>query len=216
MLKAIFWDNDGILVDTEELYFQATRDVLAAAGVTIGAADYADVGLRQGRSLFDLARARLGDATIEALRAQRNERYADVLRAGVAPLGGVEAVLSALHGRVTMGVVTSSNPEHFEIIHRSTGLLRFFDFALTNRDYERTKPHPDGYLAALARCRLAPEACLAIEDSPRGVAAANAAGIRCIAVPRGLTVGGDFSAAYRVVESTDDLGPLLTALLERW
>jgi HAD superfamily hydrolase (TIGR01509 family) len=213
VLKAIFWDNDGILVDTEELYFEATRAVLESAGVRIEAAEYLDYSLRQGRSLFDLLRERLDEAGIEALRAARNERYAALLRAGVPPCDGIERLLAALHGRVTMGVVTSSNPEHFEIVHRSTGLLRYFDFALTNRDYPRTKPHPDGYLAALARCGHPPEACLAIEDSERGVAAATAAGIRCIAVPRGLTVGSEFRGAYRVLDRISELGPLLAQLL---
>jgi HAD superfamily hydrolase (TIGR01509 family) len=213
MLKAIFWDNDGVLVDTEELYFQATRDVLAGAGVRIGKRDFIDYGLRQGRSLFELARDRLDDAKIELLRAERNARYADLLRAGVAAVDGVTELLHALHGRVTMGVVTSSNYEHFDLIHRSTGLLRYFDFAITNRDYARTKPHPDGYLAALAHAGVAAEACIAIEDSERGVAAAKAAGIRCIAVPRGLTRGGDYGAAYRVLHDTRVLGPLLDQLI---
>jgi HAD superfamily hydrolase (TIGR01509 family) len=213
MLKAIFWDNDGVLVDTEELYFQATRDVLAGVGVRIGERDFIDYGLRQGRSLFDRARDRLDEATIEQLRAERNTRYADLLRAGVPAVDGVTEVLHGLHGRVTMGVVTSSNYEHFDLIHRSTGLLRYFDFAITNRDYARTKPHPDGYLAALAHARVAAEACIAVEDSERGVAAAKAAGIRCIAVPRGLTRGGDYGAAYRVLDDLRELGPLLDQLI---
>jgi transcriptional regulator with XRE-family HTH domain len=130
MLKAIFWDNDGVLVDTEGLYFEATRATLARAGFALTSAHYADLSLRQGRSVFELVRDAFDAPAIEILRAARNARYAELLAAGVPALDGVEAVLGALHGRLSMGVVTSSNPEHFEIIHRTTGLLGYFDFVL--------------------------------------------------------------------------------------
>jgi HAD superfamily hydrolase (TIGR01509 family) len=213
-LEAVFWDNDGILVDTEELYYQATRMVLAEAGFAITAETFTELALRQGRSVFDLLRESFDDAAIERLRAERNARYAARLAAGVPALDGIEAVLAALHGRVTMGVVTSTNPEHFEIIHRGTGLARYFDFVLTNVDYERTKPDPAPYLAALRRSDLSAAQCIAIEDSERGLAAARAAGLRCIVVPRGLTRGGDFGAAYRVLDDVRDIVPVLAPLID--
>jgi beta-phosphoglucomutase-like phosphatase (HAD superfamily) len=124
-LQAVFWDNDGVLVDTEGLYFEATRAVLAQAGFELGVAEYVEVGLRHGRSVFELVREAFGDDEVERLRGVRNALYAERLHAGVAALDGIEPVLAALHGRVAMGVVTSSNPDHFEIIHRGTGLLRY-------------------------------------------------------------------------------------------
>lgn len=214
MLKAVFWDNDGVLVDTEELYFEATRAVLEQAGFSLTVAEYTDVGLGQGRSVFEKAREVLGDEEVERLRNARNVRYAERLALGITALDGIESVLAALHGRVTMGVVTSSNAHHFEIIHRTTGLLRYFDFVLTNGDYEQTKPHPSGYLAALARCRLTPQQCIVIEDSERGLAAARAAGLRCIIVPRGLTRGGSFTGAYRVLDEVAEIGGVLAPLLD--
>ncbi|MDX2166188.1 MAG: HAD family phosphatase [Deltaproteobacteria bacterium] len=215
MLKAIFWDNDGVLVDTEHLYYDATRATLAEIGVAVSEAQFIELSLRQGRSIFDLARERLDEARIEALRQARNARYAERLRAGVAPLPGVEAALAALHGRARLAVVTSSNHDHFEIIHASTGLLRWFDFAITNRDYARSKPHPDPYETALARAGCSPDEAIAIEDSERGLAAAHAAGLRCIVVPRGLTHGGDFSRAYRVVPDAAAVVEIVTPLLSR-
>ncbi|HZO10450.1 MAG TPA: HAD family phosphatase [Myxococcota bacterium] len=215
MLKAIFWDNDGVLVDTEGLYFEATRATLAGAGFELTSEHYADLSLRQGRSVFELVRDAFDAPAIEALRGARNERYAALLSAGVPALEGVEAVLGALHGRLSMGVVTSSNPEHFEIIHRATGLLRYFDFVLTSRDTARTKPHPAPYLAALARSGLPSDACIAIEDSERGLAAARAAGLRCVVVPRGLTSGGDFRGAWRVVDDVREVAAVLEPWIDR-
>ena len=212
-LRAVFWDNDGVLVDTEGLYFDATCAVLAQAGCALSREQFIELSLRQGRSAFDPVRETLGEEAVERLRGERNARYAERLAAGIEALDGIETALAALHGRVVMGVVTSSNPEHFEIAHRSTGLLRYFDFVLTNRDYERTKPHPAPYLAALVRCGLAAEQCIAIEDSERGLAAARAAGLRCIVVPRGLTRGGSFDGAYRVLEHARQIESALAPLL---
>ncbi|MEO8606075.1 MAG: HAD family phosphatase [bacterium] len=213
MLKAVFWDNDGVLVDTEHLYFDATRATLAEIGVALSEATFVELSLCQGRSMFDVASDRFDAAAIEAMREQRNLRYAQRLRAGVTPLPGVEATLAALHRRVTLAVVTSSNHDHFELMHAASGLLRWFDFTLTNRDYARSKPHPDPYQAALARAGCRADEAIAIEDSERGLAAARAAGLRCIVIPRGLTRGGDFSGAYRVVE---DVRAVHALLAEEW
>ncbi len=213
MLRAIFWDNDGVLVDTEHLYFEANREVLAGLGIALDQDTFVDLSLRQGRSVLELARDRLDAAAIEQLRQARNARYAARLQTGVAPLDGIEATLGALYGRAAHAVVTSSNHEHFELIHAATGLLRYFDFAITNRDYARSKPHPDPYEAALARAGVRPDEAIAIEDSERGLASARAAGLRCIVVPRGLTRGGDFRAAYRVLTRGDEVAAALTPLL---
>jgi len=214
MLKAVFWDNDGVLVDTEELFYDTTRAVLSSAGFELTPEQFTAYALRQGRSVFELLEETIDESEVERLRSERNARYAERLAAGVAPIDGIEAVLASLAGRVTLAVVTSSNPEHLEIMHRHTGLLRYFDFVLTNRDYAHTKPHPAPYLTALARSGLVPEECIVIEDSERGLAAAQAAGLRCVVVPRGLTRGGAFRGAYRVLDDTREIGPVLGSLLE--
>ncbi len=152
MVKAILWDNDGVLVDTEELYFSATRDVLSEAGVNLTRDLFIQISLKQGRSTFDLAAEQgLSQEVTTQLRADRNRRYSNLLKGGVRILDGVEDTLRQLHGKVSMGVVTSSRREHFEIIHTTTGLLHYFDFVLTREDYRRSKPDPDPFLAAIKR-----------------------------------------------------------------
>jgi HAD superfamily hydrolase (TIGR01509 family) len=213
MIKAIFFDNDGVLVDTEHLYYEATRAVLAEIGAAVSEAQFIDLSLRQGRSVFDLISDRCDAPAIEELRRRRNARYAALLAAGVPPLDGIADVLAALQARARLAVVTSSNPEHFDAIHAGTGLLRFFEFAITNRDYARSKPHPDPYLTALERAGCGAGEAIAIEDSERGLAAARAAGMRCIVVPRGLTRGGVFAGAHRVLADTREIVSALEDLL---
>jgi HAD superfamily hydrolase (TIGR01509 family) len=211
-IDAILFDNDGVLVDTEPLFLQANRELLATVAIDFDLDVYREVSLVQGRSIFDLMRDRgasLDD--VQALREQRNDRYAELIEEGVRVFAAVPDVLASLHGRMPLAIVTSSYRPHFEQTHRQTGFLRFFEFALANGDYVRHKPHPEPYLTAAARLGVAPERCLVIEDSERGLQAAVAAGMRCIAVPTELTAGSDFSAAERVLESLAELLPILEA-----
>jgi HAD superfamily hydrolase (TIGR01509 family) len=202
VVKALLWDNDGVLVDTEELYFRATRDVLSEVGIDLSRDLFIQISLKQGRSAFDLAAEQaLSQKVITRLRDERNKRYSELLRKGVRVLDGVEDTLRQLHGKVLMGVVTSSRKEHFEITHNATGLLRYFDFVLTREDYRKSKPNPDPLLTAIKRTALKREHCIIVEDSKRGLDAAKAAGIRCIVVPNNLTQGSNFSGAYRVIDS---------------
>jgi HAD superfamily hydrolase (TIGR01509 family) len=207
---ALLWDNDGVLVDTEGLYFKATREVLATVGVELDEALYLQLFLREGRGAFHLARERgLDEAEIDTLRNARDARYAQLLETGSLLFAGVEQAVSALARQYRMAIVTSSLREHFELIHRSTRLLHHFELVLTHGDYLHAKPDPDPYLTALARLGLRADACLVIEDSERGLRAARAAGLRCWVVPSPLARDGSFAGAERVFAS---LGELVTAL----
>jgi len=216
MVKTILWDNDGLLVDTEQLYFSATRDVLSEVGVELTLDLFIRISLTHGQSAFDLAAEQgVSQEAIVKLREKRNRRYADLLKEGVPILDGVKVTLSQLLGKVAMGVVTGSRREHFEIIHQHSGLLPYFDLVLTREDYRRSKPDPDPYLTAIKTYGIEREHCLVVEDSERGLLAARAAGIRCIVVPNPLTKEGDFSGAYRVFQTIREVGEEVSNLLGR-
>jgi HAD superfamily hydrolase (TIGR01509 family) len=104
-----------------------------------------------------------------------------------------------------MGVVTSSQRGHFEIIHAATGLLRYFDFVLTREDYENSKPDPEPYLAGIAKTGFSAHECIAVEDTPRGLTAATGAGLKCVVIPNALTIGGDFTTAHQVLRDIREL-----------
>ncbi len=208
--RAILWDNDGVLVDTERWYFQSTREVLATVGIDLTEALYFEHFLASSGGVWHLAAARgIGETKIEALRQRRNERYRTYLEQQPLVILGVREVLEALRPHFKMGIVTSSRRDHFETIHRRTGLLGFFDFALTLEDYDRSKPEPDPYLAGIARTGCTPAECLAIEDAPRGLAAARAAGIDCWVIPTDLGRMADFSGAARILRNVQELPTLL-------
>jgi HAD superfamily hydrolase (TIGR01509 family) len=104
-----------------------------------------------------------------------------------------------------MGIVTSSRKDHFEIIHRSTGLLKYFDFLLTGEDYTKFKPNSEPYLLAVERSGCKKDECLAIEDSERGLISARSAGIHCYIIPTELTRCGNFSSADKVLGNIKEI-----------
>jgi HAD superfamily hydrolase (TIGR01509 family) len=206
----ILFDNDGVLVDTEPLFLEATRELLATADIEIDLDLYREFCLVQGKSIFVLAeRKGLSKAEILELRARRDARYMELIEAGVSVLSGVNETLTRLHGVRPMAIVTSSGRPHFERIHLGTDLLRHFEFVLADGDYARHKPHPDPYLTAAARFGVECERCLVIEDTERGLEAAHAAGMRCIAIPNELSAAGNFEKAERVLGSMTELAELL-------
>jgi HAD superfamily hydrolase (TIGR01509 family) len=210
MIKAILWDNDGVLVDTEPLYFRATRETLAKVGVELTQGLYVEHILRDSHGAWHLAAEKgASSAEIDRMRDERNARYEQLLRQGNTAISGAEETLANLHGKFKMGIVTSSRPDHFEIIHQSTGLLRYFDFVVTSLEFTHYKPHPEPYLVGLKRIGHSKDECIVIEDSPRGLMAANAAGIRCLVIPTELTQGDDFSGAYMVLNAITDVTPEL-------
>ena len=170
MLKAILWDNDGVLVDTEGLYFQACRETLERLGVRLSEARFIELFLKASEGLTKIASEHgIDEQTLEPARIWRNARYTELLRAGVPVIDGAHQVLRQLHGTVRMGIVTSSRRQHFEIIHAATGLLDCIDFTLVREDYRHSKPDPEPYLTAMRQNDLSAAECVVIEDSDRGL-----------------------------------------------
>ena len=197
---AILFDNDGVLVDTEALYFRANREVLAGIGVALDEAQYVELFLRTGRGAWHLAEVAGHDgAAVHRLRAARDRTYATLVAEGDVTMPGAGAVVAALAARYRLAIVTSSDPEPFARTHAGTGLLGHFELVLTREHYRLSKPDPEPYLVAVARLGVPPARCLVIEDSERGLAAAKAAGLACWVIPSGLTRAGRFDGADAVL-----------------
>lgn len=208
--EAILFDNDGVLVDTERLYLQATREVLAGAGVTLSDADYVELFLRSARGAWHLIEGPLDDAALAAFRAARDRRYEELIAAGDVLIAGAAGCVARLARHHRLAIVTSSEPAPFALAHARTDLLRYFELVLTREHYRNSKPDPEPYLTAVQRLGVAPERCLVIEDSERGLRAAKAAGLACWVIPSALTRGGRFGDADAIL---DDLTAVTARLL---
>jgi HAD superfamily hydrolase (TIGR01509 family) len=209
LIKAILWDNDGVLVDTERLYFQATREILARAGADLTKDVFVEYLLEKGKSVWHLAVEKgTPPGQVGRMRDERNARYGQLLHEENTVIKGVTETLPKLH-QFDMGIVTTSRREHFDIIHRSSGLLQYFSFILTREDYDKSKPDPEPYLRGLEKMGVEKSECIVIEDSKRGLTAATRAGLRCLVIPTELNRDDDFSEAYMVLDSITDVTPEL-------
>ncbi|MBF0198279.1 MAG: HAD family phosphatase [Planctomycetes bacterium] len=196
MFNAILWDNDGVLVDTEHLYYKATQQVLSEIGVELSLSEFIDLFMVQNKGAMELVLEKgFSKEDYENLRKRRNILYGDMLRYEDITLPHVPEVLKSLLKQVRMAIVTSSRRDHFEIIHHKTKLLPFFEFSLASGDYPASKPDPSPYLCALDMLGLPPNEVLVIEDSRRGLLAAKGAGLKCAVIPNQYSIKSDLSEA---------------------
>lgn len=208
--KAILFDNDGVLADTEGLFFDATRIVLSKVNIHVSDELYMDYCLKCGKSLFDLAKEKgYSDNDIGRLRAERDAIYAKDLTSRNTAMMDVENVLRKLHGKACMGIVTTARRNHIDIMHKNTGFLKYFDFIVTIEDYKNTKPAPDPYLKGIEMSGLDDRECIAVEDSERGLKSALSANIECIVIPNRLTMHSDFSGCVKIVKNAEELSDYL-------
>lgn len=220
MVKGILWDNDGVLVDTEHLFYAANREILASHGVDLTPRQFLDWFLLDNCGAWHLLLEKgYQQQDIIRLRGERNALQTQLLanfKASQPSLAfaGMEALLADLAQRdLAMGVVTSALEEHFHLIHTGLNFLPHLQFILTDGSYTNSKPAPDPYLLGLQRLALPAEACVVVEDSPRGLLSARAAGIRCIVLRNELSLDYGFPGAYRVVDSVPALRDELVSLL---
>ena len=207
--KYILWDNDGVLVNTEQWYFAATREALAELGVQLPIDAYQQIMI-QGRSSWELAaQAGVDPQQIKDGQDLRDELYRTYLSNNDLRIKGVFEVLSELAQHYQMAIVTTCRRDDFELIHSNLDLLQFMQFVLTREDYAESKPHPEPYLTALQKFSATPSQALVVEDSERGLRAARAAAIDCAVVDYHFTRGHDFSAAQYRLQTLTELLQLL-------
>ena len=213
MVEAILWDNDGLLVDTERIFFESTRKILATIGIQLTVEQFLTLSMRQGRSAFELAtQSGWQKQQVANLKRERDLLYSEMLRRQTRVLPGVAETLNMLHGRMRMAVVTSSQRQHFDAMHADIGLTGYFEFVLAREDCSKTKPNPEPYLLALERLGMKAAACIAVEDSERGLAAARAAGLRCLVIPNELTRSCSFQGATAILPRAEDVLQALAKL----
>ena len=207
--KYILWDNDGVLVNTEQWYFAATREALAELGVQLPIDAYQQIMI-QGRSSWELAaQAGVDPQQIKDGQDLRDELYRTYLSNNDLRIKGVFEVLSELAQHYQMAIVTTCRRDDFELIHSNLDLLQFMQFVLTREDYAESKPHPEPYLTALQKFSATSSQALVVEDSERGLRAARAAAIDCAVVDYHFTRGHDFSAAQYRLQTLKELLQLL-------
>ena len=200
MVQAVLWDNDGILVNSESVFYEITRAFFERIGLVLTKEIWGIRFLGNGEGSREIAVSMGADPEISAsIFEERNAQYRDLLAKNPPEVRiQVKETLAQLLGNVKLAVVTGSHRDQFDFMHRSSGLQHFFEAIITGDDAEKPKPHPDLYLAALKALNLKADECIAVEDSRRGLLAAAAAGIACVVVPTELTRIQEFPGALAV------------------
>ena len=215
-LRALVFDFDGLILETERPDYQSWREVYQEHGQDLTMTVWGDV-IGRGASYFDPYQelvVRLGhDLDREAVLNRRKARHLEMV-AELEILPGVrDAVAEARRLGLRLGVASSSSRAWVVGHLERLGLAGFFDCVRCRDDVANTKPDPELYLSACACLGVAPGDAVALEDSANGIAAAKAAGMRCVAIPNPMTVGLDLSAADLRLDSLADLS--VAELLER-
>lgn len=205
----ILFDHDGVLVDTEPLYYQATLERLGTCGCDLPLDEYLVIQAEGGNAWLGMTQAGYSDEDIRTQKMLRNVRYQALISTIDIDIEGVESVLAQLKQSLTLAIVTTARQEDFDLIHRHRGIVAYMDLVLTNKDYERAKPEPDPYLTALKYFGVDRRQALVVEDSERGLRSAVAAGIDCAVVYHPFTATQDFSQATYRIESLAELERLV-------
>jgi HAD superfamily hydrolase (TIGR01509 family) len=204
--RAVVFDMDGLLLDTETLWHSAEVELFARYGgeftwddkIAVIGTSY-DFTAEYFSDRLGLPRERGPELVSQMISLMH-----DLVRRSVdARPGAVELVDRLRELRVPLGLASNSPRFLVDDALATAGMTDAFDAIVTSDDVELAKPAPDIYLLACERLGVAPADALALEDSASGVAAAKAAGLTCIAVPQFAET--DVSAADRIVDSLEEL-----------
>ncbi|MBC8064350.1 MAG: YqcC family protein [Chlorobia bacterium] len=219
-LRAIIFDFDGLILDTETPEVRAWQKVFRSRG-----AEFPDSwwihAIGRGadqiqESPIEVLERQLGYPCERMLVMSEYEslRLADIEASPVLP-GITELIQAALAEGVKLGVASSSKHAWVDRHLGRIGLLDSFGAILCADDVQNAKPFSDLYVAACARLGVAPSEAIALEDSPNGIKAAKAAGLVCVAIPNACTVRLSLSDADHQVDTATDLDlPMLVELLQ--
>ena len=205
VIRAVLFDLDGVLADTERLQWAAYRHVLDAFGIDVGLEEYRRHWIATGQGPEYACRTYSLPLTPDELRAEKARVYNGLLREGIAACPGDKAALVRLGATHRLALVTNTARAEVAMILDQLASVSLLHVTIAREDYRAPKPAPDGYLAAAAALRVTPRECAVVEDTERGVRAALAADMWAIAMPNELTVDNDFTGCARRLTHLDEL-----------
>lgn len=196
MFSTLILDMDGLMIDSEGMYWSAAREVAATFGKAV---DDRTLGDMMGRSPVDSMAVfrrdlKIESASAEELLAMRTERVIRLLERAE-PMPGLAELLDAFAGRLRYAICTSAPMAFVDVVMRRLDLRRRFAHVQTSDGIVRGKPDPEIYRAAMAALGARPDECVVLEDADNGALAAKRAGAYVIAVPSRYTAAQDFSFA---------------------
>ena len=204
--RAVLWDMDGTLIDSEQFHWISWRDTLAEEGITITHEQFlSSFGQRNDSILPQWLGAAASPERMARIANAKEELYRHLVRRnGISPLPGVGDWVRRLHKDGWLQAVASAAPRaNIDAILEALLATDIFQAIVSAEDVHHGKPDPEVYLLAASRVGVPPERCIVVEDAAAGVEGAHRAGMRSIGVSR----NGHPLPADVVVQSLDLLSP---------
>jgi HAD superfamily hydrolase (TIGR01509 family) len=204
--RAVLWDMDGTLIDSEEYHWISWRNTMANEGITITREEFlASFGQRNDSIIPRWLGAASTPERVERIGNAKEELYRHLVRKdGISPLPGVASWLNRLHNEGWLQAIASAAPRaNVEVVLEVLLASHFFEGIVSAEDVHRGKPDPEVYLTAASRVGAMPDRCIVVEDAVAGVEGARRAGMRSI----GVSHNGRHLPADLVVKSLDLLEP---------
>jgi beta-phosphoglucomutase len=215
MLKAIIFDCDGVIADTEPMHMAAFQRVLLEEGIGLSKEEYYSRYLAYDdracfSKVFDHHGRQLDERKLVELIERKSRYLGPVMRSQLQLFPGVADFITRAAQSYDLAIASGALRHEIDIVLEHGGVKRYFDIVISAEDVERSKPHPDPFLKALSSLAAAgleglePAHCLVIEDSIHGIQAAHAAGMRCLAVTNSYEES-QLAEADRIVPSLEGL-----------
>jgi HAD superfamily hydrolase (TIGR01509 family) len=214
MIRAVVFDLDGLMFDTEALFFRVSSQALAARGKSFTPEMMQAMLGRRAIDAVNAWKTLAGiDQPAEDLLAEVRERFYAAMDSAVHPTPGLFVFLDHLkRRRRPLAVATSSRRSYADRLLTQHGLADRFEFILASEDVTRGKPDPEIYRAAAERFTIAADSMMVLEDSPAGVAAAKGAGAFAVGVPHDHSPAEGLRDADLIVSRLDE--PALLNLID--
>lgn len=206
VIRAVCFDMDGLMFNTEEIFNRSGRELLRRRGFELTDEILSKMMGRRAHEAFTALIDHLQlKETVEELRKESDEIFHGMLYEAVDIMPGLHTLLDLIETRnLPKGVATSSGRNYLEGLLSHFNLADRFATTLTSEDVTRGKPHPEIYLTAAMRLGVSPQEMLVLEDSGNGTAAAAAAGAHIVSIPHEHSRNQNFSSAKHIAESLTD------------
>jgi len=206
--KAVIFDLDGVISDTQRLHFEVDVEILKRKGIDFplkGIKKYAGVSDREFFRELVFKKKKFSEKEMEKIIEMKYETLFKKMEGNLKPIKGVIELIKRLKRNSFKLAVASSSPEKaVNFVLSSFKIKKYFDVILSREDVVRAKPDPEIYLKAAKLLKLKPEDCLVIEDSPSGIKAAKLAGMKCIAIATTLKKE-QLKRADKIINSFEEL-----------